>query len=398
LAQGLKSFFLIPLAMLTLGALLLGLARADAQNRLFVPLPGARAASFRSGQRVPVGQAVYMHHGVDHDHDWGFVTPEGAAFAPARAGSAGAEVMPFAWRVVSAALMMGIGVYAARCALLGVGGRHGNPREHYEAGMEEGDTRDRVMLGIGGHHGSPREHYEAGVEEGETRDRVMLGIGGHHGFPAEHFEAGTETNDAAALGVSGTVMEPPALSGLLARRPVVKDDGPKAVPQDVVERALAAALTAQNHFLSEPWRFYFAGPETKAKLCGLNEEKRKAAETVPEWLFVTVASEEEETSKRFYENNSPVACATRNFRLSLANDGVGSSWIGVESPWMRGALGAAPEAVLAAVGAGNGERLVGAVWFGYRAKELTEDAKTPLRFDEEKITTAIFLQQLTMLP
>ena len=59
--------------MLTLGALLLGLARADAQNRLFVPLPGARAASFRSGQRVPVGQAVYMHHGVDHDHDWGFV-------------------------------------------------------------------------------------------------------------------------------------------------------------------------------------------------------------------------------------------------------------------------------------------------------------------------------------
>ena len=32
------------------------------------------------------------------------------------------------------------------------------------------------------------------------------------------------------------------------------------------------------------------GPETKAKLCGLNEEKRKAAEGVPEWLVVTCAS------------------------------------------------------------------------------------------------------------
>ena len=32
------------------------------------------------------------------------------------------------------------------------------------------------------------------------------------------------------------------------------------------------------------------GPETKAKLCGLNEEKRKAAEGVPEWLIVTCAS------------------------------------------------------------------------------------------------------------
>ena len=34
------------------------------------------------------------------------------------------------------------------------------------------------------------------------------------------------------------------------------------------------------HFLSEPWRFYTCGPETKAKLCGLNEDKRKAAEPV----------------------------------------------------------------------------------------------------------------------
>ena len=72
-----------------------------------------------------------------------------------------------------------------------------------------------------------------------------------------------------------------ALNALKARRSVVKYSD-KAVPASATTRALEAAIQAPNHFLSEPWRFYTAGPETKAKLCGLNEEKRKAAEGVPE--------------------------------------------------------------------------------------------------------------------
>ena len=80
-----------------------------------------------------------------------------------------------------------------------------------------------------------------------------------------------------------------ALNALKARRSVVKYSD-KAVPASATTRALEAAIQAPNHFLSEPWRFYTAGPETKAKLCGLNEEKRKAAEGVPEWLVVTCAS------------------------------------------------------------------------------------------------------------
>ena len=45
----------------------------------------------------------------------------------------------------------------------------------------------------------------------------------------------------------------------------------------------------------------------------------------------------------------------------------------------RPALGAAPEDVLAAVSAGEGERLMGAIWYGYPAKELANDAKSPPR-------------------
>lgn len=55
------------------------------------------------------------------------------------------------------------------------------------------------------------------------------------------------------------------------------------------------------------------------------------------------------------EDHAAVACATQNFMLSLANEGIGSKW-------MTGALGAAPEDVLAAVSAGEGERLIGAIW------------------------------------
>ena len=101
-----------------------------------------------------------------------------------------------------------------------------------------------------------------------------------------------------------------ALNPLKARRSVAKYSD-KAVPAAATTKALEAAIQAPNHFLSEPydpvsapcctdhsldasrmrrWRFYTAGPETKAKLCGLNEEKRKAAEGVPEWLIVTCAS------------------------------------------------------------------------------------------------------------
>ena len=117
----------------------------------------------------------------------------------------------------------------------------------------------------------------------------------------------------------------------------------------MTQKALEAAILAPNHFLSEPWRFYTCGPETKAKLCGLNEDKRAAAEAVPEWLVVTCKSEHDLSEKLGLEDHAAVACAIQNLMLSFAGDGVGSKW-------MTGALGAPPEAVLEAVGAGEVRR------------------------------------------
>merc|ERR1711871_1094946 len=102
------------------------------------------------------------------------------------------------------------------------------------------------------------------------------------------------------MGMSVGVVTPTGaqnLNALLARRSVAKYDTTKAVPAEATERALQAAIMAPNHFLSEPWRFYTCGPETKAKLCGLNEDKRAAAEAVPEWLVVTCKSEHDLSEK-----------------------------------------------------------------------------------------------------
>jgi len=176
----------------------------------------------------------------------------------------------------------------------------------------------------------------------------------------------------AVAAILSSTVDALSLNGILARRSVAKYDMEKAVPADATERALQAAILAPNHFLSEPWRFYTCGPETKAKLCGLNEEKRAMAEKVPEWLVVTLATEHEIDAKLGLEDHAAVACATQNFMVSLAAEGIGSKW-------MTGALGAAPEDVLAAVGAGEGERLMGAVWYGYPSKELADDAKAPPR-------------------
>ena len=104
----------------------------------------------------------------------------------------------------------------------------------------------------------------------------------------------------------------------------------------------------------------------------LIEDKRAMFEGVPEWLIVTWCSEHDDGSKLSLEDHAAAACATQNFMLSLAADGIGSKW-------MTGALGAAPEDVLAAVGAKDGEKLLGAIWYGFPAKALSPDNKSPPR-------------------
>ncbi len=163
-----------------------------------------------------------------------------------------------------------------------------------------------------------------------------------------------------------------SLNPLLARRSVAKFS-PAAVNPVVVDRALEAATLAPNHFLTAPWRFYTLGPNTVQTLLAIvPDEKVKTFEKIPNWLVVTMKSEHEFSSKQWLEDHAATACATNNFMMSLAADGVGSKW-------MTGALGVGPDDMLKAVGASPSEHFIGAVWYGKPDKELSESAKVPKR-------------------
>ena len=160
-------------------------------------------------------------------------------------------------------------------------------------------------------------------------------------------------------------------------RSIAKYDTSKSVPENVVQAALEAAVLAPNHFLTEPWRFYQLGPETRDKLCALNEDKRQMFEAVPGWMVVTVATEYDDSggisTKKGLEDHAAVACAIQNMMLSFSDDGVGSKW-------MTGALGIPPEAILEAVSSdAAAERFMGVIWYGYPAKPLDPEAKIPPR-------------------
>lgn len=146
----------------------------------------------------------------------------------------------------------------------------------------------------------------------------------------------------------------PTLDPLLMRRSVVAYNSSQ-VPTETVQRALEAAILAPNHFLTEPWRFYLAGPKTKSDICHLNPAKSSVFEKVPGWLVVTLKSEYEVHSKLYYEDHAATSAAIQNFMLSLASAGVGSKW-------MTGALGIPPEQILSTLEIDSTEKFMGIIW------------------------------------
>mmetsp|Transcript_21146 Transcript_21146/g.32068 ORF Transcript_21146/g.32068 Transcript_21146/m.32068 type:complete len:205 (+) Transcript_21146:235-849(+) len=181
---------------------------------------------------------------------------------------------------------------------------------------------------------------------------------------------------AAALPtLSSAWMTMSLASGLPMRRSVAKFTS-DPIPEGAIHAAVEAATMAPNHFLSEPTRMYDLGPETVAKLSELNPEKAKMFSGVPGWMLVTIKTEHLDenggiSAKLALEDHATVSCATQNFMQSLTEDGVGSKW-------MTGALGLAPEDILKAAGVGEGELMVGMIWYGMPAKPL-EELKAPKR-------------------
>ena len=162
---------------------------------------------------------------------------------------------------------------------------------------------------------------------------------------------------------------------LRARRSV-KRFTEQPVPRPLVESLIAAAALAPNHRLTQPWRFYVLGPESReAYGRALGERKaRKApdaavAQSVRDTTaaehralpcMIVVAFVEDENPEVREEDYAATMMAIENLSLAATEAGLGTH---IKTGGVM-----ADAAARAATGVGERERIVAVVNVGYPAE------------------------------
>ena len=168
---------------------------------------------------------------------------------------------------------------------------------------------------------------------------------------------------------------------LIRERRTIHDFAQDPVPAELIHDALAAACWAPNHHLTQPWRFYRIGDETREAIARLNatmvtqkkgeaagEEKYQRWRTIPGWLVVTSARSDDE--QRDLEDYAATCCVIHNFSLLLWAQGVGVKWT-------TGAVTRSEEFYDLTWIDPHAERVVGLVWYGKPA-EIPMTARSAL--------------------
>lgn len=173
-----------------------------------------------------------------------------------------------------------------------------------------------------------------------------------------------------------------AIEQLLRSRRTIHDFLPEPPPQEPVMKALELARWAPNHYLTEPWHFYWLGPRTRRQIAELNA--RLVAETkgaaagraklerwlaIPGWIAVTCDRNDDPVREE--EDFAATCCAVHNAALYLWSAGIGVKWTTgpvTREPAFYDIIWVDPER----------ERLVGVIWYGYAA-EVPQTSRRPLQ-------------------
>lgn len=172
--------------------------------------------------------------------------------------------------------------------------------------------------------------------------------------------------------VSADAATGPAVAGLIRSRRTIHDFLEQAPPPELLREGLELARWAPNHRLTEPWRFYVLGPETREAVSRLNaeqvaardgaaagEEKYQRWRRIPGWLLVTCARSDDELRAR--EDYAATCCAIHNLALFLWSHGVGMKWTTgavTRSEAFHELTWVDPQV----------ETVVGLIWYGYAAE------------------------------
>jgi nitroreductase len=167
------------------------------------------------------------------------------------------------------------------------------------------------------------------------------------------------------------------VTSAIAARRTIHDYRVEPLPEGALRRALASAIGAPNHRMTEPWRFVQVGPEARAKLLKISADLKQLDPSTPAgqnalqklsakmlWPaeLVVVSQVKHPDEDVAHEDYAAVACATYAAMLALWSEGIGSKWSTGEvttDPRTYELLGIDPER----------EAITGFLWVGYAANE-----------------------------
>jgi nitroreductase len=156
-------------------------------------------------------------------------------------------------------------------------------------------------------------------------------------------------------------------------------------PREHIIAAISHAMWAPNHHITEPWRFYLIGEQTKERICVLNAEilqQARGAEAariklqrwreIPGWMLLTCS--ESKNRIRAMEDYAACCCAAQNFMLYLWSLDIGVKWSTgglIRNPDFYQIVGMDPQQ----------ETPIGLFWYGY-AQDIPQTTRKP---HEEKL-------------
>ena len=166
------------------------------------------------------------------------------------------------------------------------------------------------------------------------------------------------------------------VSDAIAQRRSIKKFQDRPVTREEIDALLDAAVLAPNHHLTQPWRFYVLGPESRRRYgLALGERKARklpdpdaaaavrektAAEHVAFPAFIAVAMALDEKPETREEDYAAVMQAVGNMMLAAVERGLGTH--------MRTGAVMDDPAARAAVGVRDGERIVAMLSVGVPAE------------------------------
>lgn len=133
------------------------------------------------------------------------------------------------------------------------------------------------------------------------------------------------------------------LQEAIITRRTIKDFKPDAVPSELLMRALEAGIWAQNHRMTQPWRFDVFGPQTHRALAEIyadvqlesvsaddeirDKARQKAiAKILAKPQLVSVSSTLSPDAQVRREDYAAVCCAIQNIQLAAWDLGLGMQW------------------------------------------------------------------------